>query len=109
MHTKTMPDGKLLDVEKLLVVIRRRKPHFRSVDRLHGYSRSKRTGFSKERYERADVKFPVIIDSTGLVLDGRHRLLKAKDAGIIEVPVIVATKEDIRKCLLTKFVNADID
>jgi hypothetical protein len=53
--------------------------------RLDGVSRSSRDGFSRRRYGWADPSRPGIVmpnkDGSYRLLDGRHRVLKMKDAG----------------------------
>lgn len=50
-----------------------------NISEITGASRGTKTGFSKKRYEKADIKWPIIVDEHKDIIDGRHRLLKAKD------------------------------
>ena len=98
-HTKTMPDGRLLNVDKLLALVAHRRGVLKPLASLRGIKRSRQTGFSMKRYAKADLRFPIIADETGLVLDGRHRYFKALDAGISDSFVITASREEIEQCL----------
>lgn len=40
------------------------------------------------RINAADFKYPIILDAEGIVLDGVHRLLKAKSLGKTTVPAV---------------------
>jgi superfamily II DNA or RNA helicase len=58
--------------------------------------RTPESGFSHLRYNRADIKHPVILDGDDdRLLDGRHRLAKIEDAGGDHAPAVRATREQI--------------
>jgi hypothetical protein len=61
-HTKTMPDGSKVDILFLmeLVLCARLIVVPRNPDDIE-YSRSSRTGFSKERYDNADTAWPILL------------------------------------------------
>lgn len=101
-HTKTMPCGHLLDINKLIEVIHSRDlvvPLLVEISSIKGLSKSRKLGFSKRRYEKADLRFPVIVDENLNLLDGRHRTLKAKDLGKQYVSALVASPDEIEECM----------
>lgn len=55
------------------------KPIKLNINDITGADRSKRTGFSKKRYQNTDMNKPIIVDQFKNIIDGRHRTLKAKD------------------------------
>ena len=90
-HTKTMPDGRKLDVLRLQQLVSRLKERQVSLDDIKGVSRSARSGFSLDRYQNTDTSYPLILDPHHHLLDGRHRYLRHQDAGSDMAPVVRAT------------------
>lgn len=84
---------KMIELSRDLPVKRMRLKSFK-------IPRTRKTGFSKRRYEQTDTKYPVLVDSDHLVLDGRHRLAKMQDHGRRTCLVRVVPYEVIAKCLL---------
>lgn len=95
-HTKTMPDGSEIDIAKLVELMEGRHPESIPLDTLTP-SRSTRSGFSPKRYDRVDTTQPVVISSDGLLLDGRHRILRLRDEGLENVMAHRSTPEDLEK------------
>ncbi len=46
------------------------------------------TDVRKEDIQKADLTVPVVVDGSGTIIDGRHRVLKARSEGIVEIEVI---------------------
>jgi hypothetical protein len=99
-HTKTMPDGRLLDILKLIELLAPKTKTMVETSIIKGVNKSRQTGFSSARYAAADLQFPVIIDGDRNLIDGRHRLLKAKNEGRICIWAYVASKEEIEECII---------
>jgi hypothetical protein len=87
-HTKTMPNGDVIDVGALVHRFKGVTPSEVPIHMIQGASRSSRSGFSPKRYEKAQTKHPVLIDKDNFLIDGRHRYLKLKDQGRQKVKVI---------------------
>lgn len=104
MHTKTLPDGTTLNIDKLLtlLLLSGRLRVLRAISEIKPVSASPESGYTEERYVQADYNFPVLIDEDGFVLDGRHRLLKAIDEGKTKQTTLTATREEIELCLVTR-------
>jgi hypothetical protein len=100
-HTKTFPDHTKVDVFKLTLILKDRSPETRSLSELKGVHQNKGFGYSTKRVETADTSLPVIIDDTGFVIDGNHRVNKLLAQGETQIKVLVATKEDIEKAKYT--------
>jgi SNF2 family DNA or RNA helicase len=62
-------------------------------------SRSKRDGFSKNRYDKVDTSYPGII-SDSQVIDGRHRAAKLLDQGEKQILMHSATPADMAQVKL---------
>lgn len=100
-HTKTMPDGSTVDIFKLheLVLaaglIAETRPTTKMASKC---SRSRRSGFSKERYDAAQMSWPLMVrESDDLLMDGRHRLAKAIDRKLSYVYVVVVPDEMVEQ------------
>lgn len=99
-HTKTMPDGSEIDVFKLHKLLIDSESFAMPLSDIQKPSKSKRTGFSKIRSEKADISFPIIIDEQKFIIDGRHRYFKLLDRGQTNIKVIVANKSDIKRATI---------
>lgn len=62
-----------------------------------GVNRSKRNGFSVKRLANTDLVYPVIVDESQKLIDGRHRILKALSQGQNNVNAVTATPADLAK------------
>jgi len=51
-----------------------------------------------ERINAAELHYPIIISSRGTVVDGRHRIIKARRCMLSVIPVIIATDHDLALC-----------
>lgn len=90
-HTATR-NGQTYDISALLARLAARQT---TRVPLPAISRSSRDGFSPQRYAAANVSFPIVLDETGRLWDGRHRVAKLQDAGESEVDAQIATQEDL--------------
>lgn len=45
-----------------------------------------------------DVSYPIILDQRGIILDGRHRWTKAREAGIVSLPCKIIHTDDLKDC-----------
>jgi len=93
-HTKTMPGGEKIDIVKLVQLVNARHATPVSLQTLDA-SRSPKHGFSSKRYNAVDTAQPVIVDAEGRLMDGRHRVLRARDAGMDSIMAHTATPEDV--------------
>lgn len=97
-HTCSRP-GKKYNVWKLIDLIEASNQEMILVETSKfKVSRSKRSGFTKERYTAADLKYPILIlwdyeRNSWDVIDGRHRVCRHQDEGIPLVKSIVITQE----------------
>lgn len=99
MHTKTLGDGTLINIDKLqALIIGVSLPIY--IKDLKGLSRLANTGFSSKRYDECDTNIPGIVDKHNNLLDGRHRAYKLWDNGYCTMPVKLATDEDIEQCII---------
>lgn len=99
MHTKTLGDGTLLDIDKLQQLIASTAfPMY--IGNLKGLSRSFQSGFSWARYEACDTTIPGIVDKHNNLLDGRHRAYKIRDNGRATMLVKLATDQEIQLCII---------
>lgn len=91
-HTKTI-DGVTYDITKLIHASAKLPVIKQNVSSIWGFDRSTRSGFSPRRYATSDISYPLLVTKSGLLLDGRHRLLKQIDAGAssVNVRIIPAT------------------
>lgn len=62
---------------------------------LPSISRSRRDGFSRDRYERTNLEIPIIVDREGRLWDGRHRVARLEDLGRTQAKAFVANPEDL--------------
>lgn len=99
-HTKTLPDGRVVDILLLQKKVKTNPVLIFSLNAIHGASRTKKTGFSKKRYQNVDFLVPGIVDAEGFLLDGRHRYLHRLDYGYEYMPVRCATTAQINKCII---------
>ncbi len=99
-HTKTFQDGTTIDIFKLIENLESRAPINIGISLIKGPSRSKKSGFSSKRYEKADTQYPLIINEENLLIDGRHRLYKLIDQGNKTASVIIATKSDLENVIV---------
>jgi hypothetical protein len=101
-HTKTMLDpdkpGQTAkyDVWKLLEVVSDKPTQVIELSQIHGVDRSKRTGFSKKRFQVVDPNLPLLVTQNYFLIDGRHRYFKLLDLGETTAKVIVVTPQDLR-------------
>ncbi|MBL8015367.1 MAG: hypothetical protein JNK26_04230 [Candidatus Doudnabacteria bacterium] len=61
-------------------------------------------GWHEQRVNDADLNTPIIAifeDQHWIVLDGVHRLQKAKNLGVVELPVKVIDDGELESCLYT--------
>ena len=99
-HTRTTESG-TYDLVKLMKLLEDRPSSIIDLPS-KGVDRSSRTGFSAKRYAAADTDYPIILDeATGVVLDGRHRVLKLRDKGAKTVSAVYATPEDLEAARVT--------
>lgn len=96
-HTKTMPDGSKIDINKLIELTQHLPAQEMSLTDIKRPGRDKRTGFSMKRYERTDINHPLLIDENRNMLDGRHRYHKLMDQGQQSTQVKMILKEYIMK------------
>ena len=73
---------KLLDAESL---------HKRLIERGWEF------GEDSEWEEKADLNYPIILDETGDLIDGTHRLRKALNTGVKTIKAVVATTDQIKE------------
>lgn len=104
-HTKTFPDHTKVDVFKLTLILKDRVPEERSISQLKGIHQNKGFGFSLKRVETADTSIPIIVDESGFVIDGNHRVNKLLREGKTLVSVLVAKKADIDNARFTSQEN----
>jgi hypothetical protein len=105
MHTVTLVERYDINVDALINLAKykqvvRKKLSTLEVDKLQ---RSKNSGFSKKRYEKTDIRYPVLIDQYNTVLDGRHRLCKLLDMGRKTVRCVVMSEHEIRRCRIIQY------
>lgn len=96
-HTLTLPDGRVVDVHRLIALVAGREPERLP---LAGFrvNRSSNTGFSRKRYAEADTSFPGVVDESGSrILDGKHRVARLRDAGETHGLFYRATDADLEK------------
>lgn len=79
-HTRTQPDGRMLNVHRLFDLVKGRTPSKVSLADLSP-SRSERSGFNPDKLRDADTSFPIMLDPDRNIVDGRHRVLKMMGAG----------------------------
>jgi hypothetical protein len=91
MHTRTL-GSVTYDVFKLFDIASQKEPVMIDLPKAN---RQKRTGFSKIRYENADLSFPIIVNEDGVILDGRHRVAKSIDSGAKNIKAVVLSNEEI--------------
>jgi hypothetical protein len=94
-HVKTMPNGDMIDVLGLANRFKNVRPESVPIGMVKGASRSKKSGFSTKRYEKANTKHPMLIDKDDFLIDGRHRYLKLADRGAKKVNVIRVSDADL--------------
>lgn len=99
-HVATLADGRTLDIVRLVCLVQRRPPEPISFSQLKGISRSRQTGFSKKRLERANTAIPGIVDQDNRILDGRHRVLKLRASGVTYGLFWKVSPEDIQQAII---------
>ena len=85
-HTKTLPDGRKVDILKLIKATNTHPIKQVSLTDISGASNSRKSGFSKSRYEKTDTQYPLLITKDKFLLDGRHRYFKLKNNGETTAP-----------------------
>jgi len=75
-HAKDLPSV-MMDVEELV----RKNGPTGTKEGLFSEMVEKPSAAFRERCERADLRHPILVDSDGWIIDGSHRLAKAKWAG----------------------------
>ncbi len=103
-HSKTFSDKTKIDVHKLILIASKNKIKLIDIQDINGISKSKKHGFSKQRFENANYQFPVIIDEKNFLIDGRHRVLKAISQNQKQISCIIVTQDQIEK---SKYINDD--
>jgi len=96
-----------VDIDKLIQKSKGKEIQERTLVALdaENMARSRRSGFSRQRYLSANLAHPLLITENNIVLDGRHRLCKMFDQGIKKARVIVMSDKEIRQCeIKTKIV-----
>lgn len=96
-HTKTLADGRVIDVLNLIKITKSRTPKRIATSSLKAPTRSKRSGFSDKKYKASDIRFPLLVTSVGEIVDGRHRYFKAIEHGVRTILAVVASEEDIKR------------
>lgn len=88
-HEDILPGGekRILDVSKLWELVKGRVPEQLPMtgDFAKQIDRSRRAGFSSKRLAETDPNYPIILEHTMRLLDGRHRLAKLQDQYIQSV------------------------
>lgn len=102
-HTKTMPDGRTLDIIRLMKMLEGRPTEERSLSDIQTPSRSRRDGFSMNRYAKVDEDKPMIVGKDNQLLDGRHRFFKRMDKGLTTARVREAGDDDLDAAEERKF------
>lgn len=76
-QTVTLPDGRVLDVLILQrIASHEHKKNSVRLSALIGISEHPDSGFSVTRLKATSLQYPIIISYSGLILDGRHRVLR---------------------------------
>lgn len=100
-HTKTMPDGVVIDVCKLWALTTELVPAPVLVSSMVKHvTRSKRSGFRVRRYKGTDMGRPIMVGMDGILLDGRHRLCRAIDEGIETLMAVRVSDELVMMCVI---------
>lgn len=99
-HTKTMPDGRIVDVMALLELLQGSQVEHIPLTDLKGPSRSSRSGFSQKRYDAVDTSQPGVVDKDNNVVDARHRYFRNLDAGATTMPMYRASPEHLEAAML---------
>jgi hypothetical protein len=106
-HTKTLPDGRVIDINKLQELVKDSPIDFVTLSSIRGCDDTKRTGFSKSRYEKCNPNIAGILSLDNFILDGRHRYFKRLRSGCKYMPVRYATMLQIEICIISqgKYLN----
>lgn len=99
-HTATISVLIVIDVNKLIKLVKNKPVTWRKLSTLGIPNRSRSSGFRIWRYLETDIKYPLIIDTDNIVIDGRHRLCRLCDSGSKTAKVIVATDEELYACII---------
>lgn len=90
-----------VDISKLHQLTKGRKPVYIKLAEIWGGNKDS-PDFSEERLRKADVRYPILLDTytegvgfKGGLVDGRHRKIKLMRAGKTHAPVIFLTTNDI--------------
>lgn len=100
-HTTTLPNGNKIDIEKLYDIVNARQPTNTNIDKFK-FPTTKKNGFSAERLENADTSFPIMVDTTGHLVDGRHRVTKLRQEGKTNALAHILSKEDLDSVIVDK-------
>lgn len=95
---RMLPDGSVVDVEKLHERTKGKRSRTLSIDTMTGLSSSPRDGFSYRSMETIEDKYAPILVAPHLdnyVIDGKHRVLRHKLSGRRRLPVYHMTQDDI--------------
>lgn len=100
-HTKTMPDNSVIDILKLIDLVKNREPQEILLDDLDApRGKNKATGFSEKRYAAADTAYPLLVGPGNYLVDGRHRYFKLRDAGATKTKAHALTRDEIAAATL---------
>jgi hypothetical protein len=94
-NVSTLPDGRVLDIGKLIDKSKGRRVERIPIDDVPKPSRSEASGYSKARQAKVDMSKPVIVGTDGTLYDGRHRLFRHIDEGETHIRAVRVSDADI--------------
>ena len=94
-NVSTLPDGRVLDIGKLIDKSKGRRVERIPIDDVPKPSRSEASGYSKARQAKVDMSKPVIVGTDGTLYDGRHRLFRHIDEGETHIRAVRVSDVDI--------------
>jgi Helicase conserved C-terminal domain/DNA polymerase Ligase (LigD)/SNF2-related domain len=94
-NVSTLPDGRVLDIGKLIDKSKGRRVESIPIDDVPKPSRSEASGYSKARQAKVDMSKPVIVGTDGTLYDGRHRLFRHIDEGETHIRAVRVSDADI--------------
>jgi DNA polymerase Ligase (LigD)/Helicase conserved C-terminal domain/SNF2-related domain len=94
-NVSTLPDGRVLDIGKLIDKSKGRRVESIPIDDVPKPSRSEASGYSKARQAKVDMSKPVIVGTDGTLYDGRHRLFRHIDENKTHIRAVRVSDADI--------------
>jgi hypothetical protein len=98
-HTKTLPDGRRVDVDRLHQLLETERVERVPMSQIKG-AQKLHPSYTRTRLLMCDPDRPGIVDAHNFLLDGRHRYRRRLAMGRRSMPVRRASLQQIEACII---------